>query len=875
MTKGLFDYSSEEEVNSFSEEENELGSKSLPQSIYKTVPTSSPDWNVRSNLGVNVNMSCSDSLFCNRNLSGVLNSDDDDSDIENSEVKNSGKVEFLSSNLRNINITRENGLREAKLMPIELRFGKKKESKGLFDDVSATESEESNESSDLTDRSLNTRGYIASEGLARHPTEMESMNRLNDNENSNHKWYFEEQRDALDSKISSQDIKRDTKEQFTLVSLQETYLQSCRVMKSVFADLDEGSGNSLKGEEIKSSHAASKLSLQKVQNEYKPVGQLEEKINLANVLLLTGHAKTKEIGSPADILKENGRYCHQKHFVRRGQNRCQETCDKLKDCKIHRCDLPCEFPHYSHKCSEEVMRKLSCGHEINVSCGQTTTTERCNAKTKTTFKCGHEGVGKCGQASTMNCGGRIKTKLACGHSTVYTCNGGKTNCHERCPKKLACGHGCPNLCSDPCIPPAQCQLCIDLDEETQNRRRQMYQDQAKQKALEFRIEATKFKIVNLDPSSSVFLDVNDKVVKYIQPAHSWHPEVTSVQEVFNANLLEAFYSCQASLFDPSSAREKFHGTDADACEKIVHNGFRLPRNDGIQRMFGCGIYFATDSSKSAQKVYTKGSNLLILCDVLLGKQLKVSAHHYQMNLETIRSLGYDSIFAPRDTKSVGGVLFDEFVIYDPRQAYPKYVINYKVTQLGISVDNALSTKFQVHEILPSRSFDSSNELDYHFRVAEAQFRRLCKTREVIKVTYVLNPKLESEFAKTIKQFQKKYGANSEEAKPILAFHGTPVESNIQSILQNNFQSSYIKQTVYGYGHYFSEFPDVALGYAKNVKALILCKVLAGRSQDVTSRVNIAEGYDSNRVDKDALGRGKMIIINNDKQILPRYVVHLN
>ena len=111
----------------------------------------------------------------------------------------------------------------------------------------------------------------------------------------------------------------------------------------------------------------------------------------------------------------------------------------------------------------------------------------------------------------------------------------------------------------------------------------MYQDQAKQKALEFRIEATKFKIENLDPSSSIFLDVKDKVLKYIQPAHSWHPEVTSVQEVFNANLLEAFYSCQAGLFDPSSAREKFHGTDAEACEKIVHNGFRLPRNDGIQQ----------------------------------------------------------------------------------------------------------------------------------------------------------------------------------------------------------------------------------------------------------------------------------------------------
>ena len=114
--------------------------------IYKTVPKSSLDLNVRLNFGVNVSLLCSDSLFCNKILSGVLNSDDDDSDFENSEVKNFGKVEFLSSKLRNINITRENGLREAKLMLIALSFGKKKERKGLFDDVSAIESEESNES---------------------------------------------------------------------------------------------------------------------------------------------------------------------------------------------------------------------------------------------------------------------------------------------------------------------------------------------------------------------------------------------------------------------------------------------------------------------------------------------------------------------------------------------------------------------------------------------------------------------------------------------------------------------------------------------------------------------------------------------------------
>ncbi|XP_065583340.1 uncharacterized protein LOC136042317 isoform X2 [Artemia franciscana] len=458
----------------------------------------------------------------------------------------------------------------------------------------------------------------------------------------------------------------------------------------------------------------------------------------------------------------------------------------------------------------------------------------------------------------------------------------KLICVEPCRKKVKCGHYCPNLCGDPCIMPSDCLICNKIKEEKDKsekeaRKRQLetYQEIAHQKALEYRNETTRFKVSGLDPSSSVFVDVRDKVLKYFQPAHSWHPEVTSVQEVFNANLLEAFYLCQTNLFEPSTSREKFHGTNTEACENIITNGFRLPRNDGQQRMFGFGIYFATDSSKSAQQIYTKGSNILILCDVLLGKEMKVSTPQYTMNYNTIKSLGYDSLFAPRDTKSAGGVLFDEFVIYDPRQAYPRYIINFKATQMGVPLGSILSAKFQKHEIYPSRYFNPSNELDYHFRVAEAQFRRLCQNRDVIKVTYVRNPALESQFLETSKQFAAKYGAGAEEANPILAFHGTPIEKNIESILKNNFQRSYIKRTAYGHGHYFSEFPETALGYAGSVKALILCKILAGRSLDVTGTTLLTNGYDSLRVKKDAFGRGTMIIIDNEKQILPQYVVHIN
>ncbi|KAK2702201.1 hypothetical protein QYM36_019187 [Artemia franciscana] len=180
-------------------------------------------------------------------------------------------------------------------------------------------------------------------------------------------------------------------------------------------------------------------------------------------------------------------------------------------------------------------------------------------------------------------------------------------------------------------------------------------------------------------------------------------------------------------------------------------------------------------------------------------------------------------------KNYRRVLFDEFMIYDPRQADPRYVINYKVAKLSISVASTVATTFQKYEILPSRSFDPSDELKYHFRVPDSQFRRFCKTRvNVVKVTYVVNPLLESEFVETLKKFREKYGNEVKEAVPILEFHGTSIASNIDSILKSNFQSYDIKVTAYGYENYFSDFPETSLGYAGGVKALVLCMILPGK-----------------------------------------------
>ena len=74
--------------------------------------------------------------------------------------------------------------------------------------------------------------------------------------------------------------------------------------------------------------------------------------------------------------------------------------------------------------------------------------------------------------------------------------------------------------------------------------------------------------------------------------------------------------------------------------------------------------------------------------------------------------------------------------------------------------------------------------------------------------------------------------------------------------------------------YTSEFPDVSIDYTGGANKLLLCKILPGRSFDVSSTCNmqpLQAGYDSHRVqkhDKD----GWAIVIANPDQILPCYVL---
>ena len=247
------------------------------------------------------------------------------------------------------------------------------------------------------------------------------------------------------------------------------------------------------------------------------------------------------------------------------------------------------------------------------------------------------------------------------------------------------------------------------------------------------------------PSAATYLSVKDKVEKYILPMHNWFPTVVKIEEIANPELLLKFEKAKLKSFGQHTDL-KFHGTGEAGNENIPKNGFRLPGPPppGKQGgMYGQGIYFATDSSKSAQEIYTKGSNKLLLCDVLLGKSKAVNQASPELDYATLRKEKFDSVFAPRDTKSTGGVANDEFVIFDPDQALPKYIIHYRVSgyQAGPNLAplRTLSSQgFQVHTVKASRNVDMNDPFRAHYDRAVVKFYEVSLYSNVVHFYFSIN-----------------------------------------------------------------------------------------------------------------------------------------
>ncbi|CAG9534670.1 unnamed protein product [Cercopithifilaria johnstoni] len=164
-------------------------------------------------------------------------------------------------------------------------------------------------------------------------------------------------------------------------------------------------------------------------------------------------------------------------------------------------------------------------------------------------------------------------------------------------------------------------------------------------------------------------------------------EVVEIQKIINKKVYERYIRRRGDIAEENCGEhnEKFlyHGSPFIHC--IVQKGFD-ERYSYMGGMFGAGIYFAEHSSKSNQYVFGmagSGCNLhhdrscyicvrhLLLCRVTLGRCFVQNS----CNKMAHSPPGHHSVMGqPR----AGGLNYPEYVIYRGEQAYPEYVVIYRI-----------------------------------------------------------------------------------------------------------------------------------------------------------------------------------------------------
>uniref|UniRef100_A0A4W5QW19 Poly [ADP-ribose] polymerase n=1 Tax=Hucho hucho TaxID=62062 RepID=A0A4W5QW19_9TELE len=172
--------------------------------------------------------------------------------------------------------------------------------------------------------------------------------------------------------------------------------------------------------------------------------------------------------------------------------------------------------------------------------------------------------------------------------------------------------------------------------------------------------------------------------------------IVKIQKVCNKKLWERYTHRRKEVSEEnhnhSNERMLFHGSPF--VNAIIHKGFD-ERHAYIGGMFGAGIYFAENSSKSNQYVYGIGGGTgcplhkdrscyvcqrhLLFCRVTLGKSfLQFSAMKMAHSPP-----GHHSVTG---RPSVNGLALAEYVIYRGEQAYPEYLITYQILKPDASAD---------------------------------------------------------------------------------------------------------------------------------------------------------------------------------------------
>eukprot|EP00092_Neocalanus_flemingeri_P002235 GFUD01002380.1.p1 GENE.GFUD01002380.1~~GFUD01002380.1.p1 ORF type:complete len:597 (-),score=140.23 GFUD01002380.1:94-1884(-) len=137
-------------------------------------------------------------------------------------------------------------------------------------------------------------------------------------------------------------------------------------------------------------------------------------------------------------------------------------------------------------------------------------------------------------------------------------------------------------------------------------------------------------------------------------------------------------------------------------------------------------------------------------------------------------------------------------------------------------------------------------------------------KSIKAIKYIENESLRGRFNSCKSYFLSRSIPNDER----LVFHGT--SADLDSIIKQNLKLSLCKRFAFGKGVYFSEFPSTSQVYGKH---LLLFRVMLGNPYQGREHIIPAQ-YQSKIVQPNEEGKANMIIIDNEDQILPAFIIEL-
>ena len=162
---------------------------------------------------------------------------------------------------------------------------------------------------------------------------------------------------------------------------------------------------------------------------------------------------------------------------------------------------------------------------------------------------------------------------------------------------------------------------------------------------------------------------------------------------------------------------------------------------------------------------------------------------------------------------VTGVMNDEFIVFNPNQILPTYIIYFgsqsnQSSEFLKTLQNKINPNavgFSKWNVLPSRNIDSQKPEDIEYLMVEGHFSRMLQKhpmagqrgRAITSIDFVYNAELQKKFDGKKAEFNQKKIPD----KVVFAYHGTP-PANIDSILKSNLNTR--SREVHGKGYYFSE-----------------------------------------------------------------------